>query len=120
MSAGPNLDPVIDKPVQSVPKPLLIGSVVAIAAGIAGAAYAAGQESDRASIAFLHNMVHWLGVAQGGFMLSIALTMSKGRWGRPFKRMAEALALTVPLLYVGLLLFLYFGGMQLYLSLIHI
>lgn len=114
MSAGPNLDPVLDNPVQSVPKPLLIGSVVAIAAGIAGAAYAAGQESDRASIAFLHNMVHWLGVAQGGFMLSIALTMSKGRWGRPFKRMAEALALTVPLLYVGLLLFLYFGGMQLY------
>ncbi len=114
MSHGPNFDPVLDNPVQPVPKPLLIGSVLAIVGGIAGAVYADSLGSDRASIAFLHNTVHWLGVAQGGFMLSIALTMTKGRWGRPFKRMAESLALTIPLLYAGLLLFLHFGGMELY------
>lgn len=114
MSSGPNLEPILSNPVRPLPKAAVIGCVAAILAGIAGCFYAASLGTNRASISFLHNTVFWLGVAQGGFMLSIALTMTKGRWGRPFKRIAEAFGLAVPLIYAGLLIFLATGGIDLY------
>ena len=55
-----------------------------------------------------------MGVAQGGFMLSVALTLTMGRWGRPLKRISESFAIMMPVLYVGLLTFLALGGIEVY------
>ena len=43
-------------------------------------------------------------------MLGVALVIVKGRWGRPLKRMCEAFAIMMPVLYLLLMAFLALGG----------
>ena len=114
MSQGPNFEPVIEGANQKLPKAVVIWSVVGIIAGIAGAFLTASEFPDRAKANFLQNVVFWLGVAQGGFMLSVALTLSKGRWGRSLKRVSESFALFVPVIYVALIAFLATGGIDIF------
>ncbi|MEZ4323188.1 MAG: hypothetical protein R3F61_37335 [Myxococcota bacterium] len=55
-----------------------------------------------------------IGLCQGAFMLSIILTGTWGRWGRPIKRIAESFAFVLPVLYVLLFVFLVAGGLGIY------
>ncbi len=114
MSHGPNLTPLINNTVQPVPMRLILWCSGAIFAGIFGAHWVFSQWAERAMVGFLQNTVFWLGVAQGGFMLSVAMTLTKARWGRSLKRISEAFSIMVPLLYIGLLCFLAFGGMEIF------
>ena len=110
MSHGPNLEPVTASTIQPVPMRLILWCSAAIFAGIFGAHWTLSQWSDRAMANFLQNTVFWLGVAQGGFMLSVAMTLTKARWGRSLKRISEAFGLFVPIVYLGLITFLLLGG----------
>lgn len=60
--------------------------------------------------AFLVALVYTLAITQGGVMLSVILTGTWGRWGRPLKRIGEALAFFMPVVYVLLLIFLLLGN----------
>src|SRR5581483_11288713 len=83
---------------------------VLVLVGIAG--FAAGISSgnaDRVWQAYLVNFLVWLGIAQGGVVLSAAYYLTQGRWaGATQYRLAEAFAGFIPL---GFILFwgLYFG-----------
>jgi len=114
MSHGPNLSSVVDGAVKPLPIRLILWCAGAIFAGIFGAHWIFSQWSERAMVGFLQNTVFWLGVAQGGFMLSVAMTLTRARWGRSLKRISEAFGIMVPVLYIGLLCFLCFGGMQIF------
>ncbi|MGB0639292.1 MAG: hypothetical protein ACPGTU_08170 [Myxococcota bacterium] len=114
MSHGPDFTPVIETSPRSLPPKLALRCSLALAAGIFGAHWTYSQWPDRAMGAFLQNIIFWLGVAQGGFMLSVTLTLTKGRWGRSLKRISEAFAIMVPVLYIGLLCFLWLGGMEIF------
>ena len=114
MSHGPDLTKVIERAPHAAPSKALPIAIGAIVAGVAGWFLAAGHGTERAQVNFLQNTVFWLGVAQGGFMLSVALTLTMGRWGRPLKRIAESFAVMLPVLYVGLLAFLAFGGIEVF------
>jgi hypothetical protein len=79
-----------------------VGSVAFAVALWAGAASHAWQ-------AFLVNLLFWLGVAQGGVVVSAAFYLTQARWAGPAAyRLAEAFSLFLP---VGFVLFwgLYFG-----------
>jgi Ni/Fe-hydrogenase subunit HybB-like protein len=67
-----------------------------------------GPSAGRAWQAYLVNFLFWSGLAFGMVLFSATLTMSKARWGRPMKRLAESAGAFLP---VALLLFwvLYFG-----------
>jgi hypothetical protein len=84
--------------------------VALVALGIIG--FVAGLASGRADHvwqAYLVNLLVWLGIAQGGVVLSAAFYLTQGRWaGTTQFRLAEAFAGFVPL---GFVLFwgLYFG-----------
>ncbi len=89
----------------------VVGALIACAAvGVAAfiAALVIGEES-HAWQAFLVNLLFWLGVAQGGVVVSAAFYLTQARWaGTAAYRLAEAFALFLP---AGFVLFwgLYFG-----------
>lgn len=114
MSHGPDLNPIIDSTITPVPKPVIWGGIGAALAGVVGAFLVASQWPERAMADFLQNTVFWMGVAQGGFMVSVAFTLTKARWGRALKRIAEAFGFMMPVLYAALLVFLAFGGMEIF------
>jgi Ni/Fe-hydrogenase subunit HybB-like protein len=66
-----------------------------------------GPQPERAWQAFLVNYLFWSGLAFGSVLFSAALVMTKGRWGRPIKRLAEAQAAFLPFscLLFGVLFF---------------
>ena len=114
MSHGPDLTKVIERAPHSAPSKAIPLALGAIAAGVAGGFLGLWHGTERAQVNFLQNTVFWMGVAQGGFMLSVALTLTMGRWGRLLKRISESFAIMMPVLYVGLLTFLALGGIEVY------
>jgi len=91
--------------------PASVTGILAVLALVGGAAFVATaySGSPRAWQAFLVNLLFWLGIAQGGVVISSAYYLTQGRWaGTMAFRMAEAFSLFIP---VGLVLFfiLYFG-----------
>jgi hypothetical protein len=86
--------------------------VIFVAAGIAAFAAALREGADAAPHAwqaFLVNLLFWLGVAQGGVVVSAAFYLTQGRWGGSAAyRLAEAFIWFVPLGFV-LFWLLYFG-----------
>jgi len=114
MSHGHDYTPVMEATNQKVPMPMILWCSAALFAGVFGAHWTFSQWSERAMANFLQNTVFWLGVAQGGFMLSVAMTLTKARWGRSLKRISEAFGLFVPVVYVGLITFLLVGGDQVF------
>jgi hypothetical protein len=91
------------QPLASIAVLLIIVGLIGFAAAITHGA------NTRAWEAFLVNLLFWLGVAQGGVVLSAAFYLTQGRWaGRAHYRLAEAFS---GFLILGFILFwaLYFG-----------
>jgi hypothetical protein len=67
----------------------------------------AGQHPEKAWQAYLVNFLLWSAVAQGGFLFSVVLHITKARWGKPLQSVAESFAAFFPLSFLlFLLLFL--------------
>ncbi len=66
------------------------------------------DESYMAWQALLVNTIYFTGIALGGLIFSVIFTITGAHWGRPIKRLAEAMAVFFP---IGALLFviLFFG-----------
>ena len=114
MSHGPDLSRAIARVPHGMPMKLIVWCSGVLFAGIFGAHWVYAQWPERAMVDFLQNTVFWMGVSQGGFMLAVALTLTKGRWGRALKRIAESFAIMMPVLYIGLLTFLLIGGIEVF------
>jgi hypothetical protein len=102
----PRSNPGANLPAQ----PLTSIAVLLVVAGLIGFAGAVTHgATSRAWEAFLVNLLFWLGIAQGGVVLSAAFYLTQGRWaGRAHYRLAEAFS---GFLILGFILFwaLYFG-----------
>lgn len=68
-----------------------------------------GDSSYLAWQALLVNTIFFEGIALGGLAFSVIFTITGAKWGRPIKRLAEALSVFIP---IGALLFclLFFGA----------
>jgi Ni/Fe-hydrogenase subunit HybB-like protein len=86
---------------------LLIGTISFIV-GISG------RQSQRVWQAYLINFVFWFGMASGSILFVAVLNMTHARWGRPLKRLAEALGAFLPVSFV-LFWALYWGRASLFL-----
>jgi Ni/Fe-hydrogenase subunit HybB-like protein len=86
---------------------LLIG-MISFVVGISG------RQSQRVWQAYLINFVFWFGMASGSILFVAVLNMTHARWGRPLKRLAEALAAFLPVSFV-LFWALYWGRASLFL-----
>ena len=86
---------------------LLLGFVVI---GVIG--FAAGLIGNRSYLAWqalLVNTMFFGGIALGGLAFSVIFTITNAKWGRPIKRLAEALGAFIPIGAV-LLCLLFFGA----------
>lgn len=97
-------------------RPLLVGTLAAFAAvgAITFAATVRGDAAGRAWQALLVNLLFWLGLAQGGVVISASFYLTQARWGgTAIYRLAEAFAGFIP---IGFILFwvLYFGRAKIF------
>jgi Ni/Fe-hydrogenase subunit HybB-like protein len=67
-----------------------------------------GPQSQRVWQAYLINFVFWFGMASGSILFVAILNMTHARWGRPLKRLAEALGAFLPVSFV--LFWALYGG----------
>ena len=73
-----------------------------------------GEESIlRTWQAFLINTVFWAGIAHAGIFFSVIWQLTDAKWGRPFKRLAEACAGFLPYSFL-MFIILFFGTNVLY------
>ena len=76
-----------------------------------------GQQAQRVWQAYLVNFVFWFGLAAGSILFVAVLNLTHARWGRPLKRLAEALGTFVPVSF--LLFWPVYGGRAHLFSWIH-
>ncbi|NOY26242.1 MAG: hypothetical protein GXP62_10260 [Oligoflexia bacterium] len=99
---------------RTVPGPVKAAAGAGIVIGLATFGYGMATHKDLALAGFVTNFMFWAGVAQGGLMLAVAMTLAKARWGRPLKRFAEALGLMFPVMLLLLIGFFLIGGLDIY------
>ena len=61
---------------------------------------ASGAQAQRTWQAYLINFVFWLGMGAGAMLFVAILNITNARWGRPLKRLAEALGTFLPVSFV--------------------
>jgi len=110
MAHALDVNPVIDSIAgRTLPAKANMLSLALIAWGLGAVAYgytsAEGGEAWTLG-AILVGLVYSLCIAQGSVMFCVILTGAWARWGRPFKRIAEALGCFVPVVYALLVVFL--------------
>ncbi len=111
-----NLDftQIIASTPRSVPAKVRLGALVLVVVGLLAGGYGMVSDANRTFTAFVFNFMYFMGIAQGAFMLCVAMSITKARWGRPLKRFGEALFLFTPVLYVLLAAFFLLGGLDIY------
>ncbi len=112
-SSEPDLNPVIDGVVgRSLPAAVNVASLSLIAIGVAAFATGLFAMNDGGVVAwgaFLVGVFYTLAISQGGVLFSVVQTATWGRWGRPFKRIAESFGFFLPVAWLLLVVFLLFG-----------
>ena len=91
---------VIEHSQIELPKSLktLLWAFVLLGAGMFVIGLATGNEEGitRTWQTLLINVMFWGGIAQAGVILSVIWQITDAKWGRPFKRLAEACAAFLP------------------------
>jgi hypothetical protein len=95
---------------EGIPNP--VKTAIAALLGVGGLALVGAFLTDptRAWRAYLFNWLFWASLAQGGVMLAAAVTMTRGVWARPVRRIALSFVAFVPISFLLLLPLLFFGG----------
>jgi hypothetical protein len=110
MAHALDVNPVIDSIVgRRLPAKANMLSLVMIAWGVGAVVYgyAAADGGEAWTLgAILVGLVYSLCIAQGSVMFCVILTGAWARWGRPFKRVAEALGVFLPVVYALMVVFL--------------
>jgi hypothetical protein len=107
---------IAEKSLFEIPKGIRTLLWVFIVAGVA--MFLFGQTGDKDALTrvwqvFLINVVFWGGLAQAGVIFAVIWQITDAKWGRPFKRLAEACAGYLPVSFV-LFLVVFFGSTVLY------
>lgn len=102
---------------DGIPKTVGLAIVLLLVLGGIAAAGAFLVDPARAWRAYLFNWLFWMSVAQGAVVLAAAVTITRGVWARPIRRIALsfvafmpiALLLLLPLLFAGESIFPWYG-----------
>ena len=68
------------------------------------------EDSTRTWAAFLVNFVFWISIAHFGVIFAAILSLSHGRWGSAYVRLAQSLAAFLPLSFVLFVIFIVGGS----------
>jgi preprotein translocase subunit Sec61beta len=111
---GPDCSATIAGTPRLVPSGVKNFGIVGILVGLAALVMGLSTERERTLGVLLVCIVYFMGVAQGGLMFAVIQTITLGRWGRPFKRIAESFWFFMPVNYLLYVVFLALGGLDLF------
>jgi len=111
---GPDVARTIQSTPREFPATVRTATNVGLVIGLLSISAGLSMHADRTAGMLLTCLVYFIGVSQGGVMFAVAQTATLGRWGRPFKRIAESFAVMLPILYLLWIVFLLAGGLHVY------
>ncbi|MBI5603442.1 MAG: polysulfide reductase NrfD [Deltaproteobacteria bacterium] len=88
------------EPVTGCGRWTVLSLILILIGGTAFVIGISGTQAERTWQAFLVNYLFWSGLAFGSVLFSAILVITKARWGRPVKRLAEAPAAFLPLAFL--------------------
>ena len=95
---------------ETVPPILRIGALVLIVIGVIAFIGALLTDASRAWRAYHFNWLFFTTVAQGAVTLAAAVTITRGLWSRPIRRIALAFVAFLPVAYLLVIPILLFGA----------
>jgi hypothetical protein len=99
---------------QFKPKKVYYAFLILFVAGLFGFVVSIFSENpERGWMAYLINLIYFMGISQAGIVFSAILFLTKAKWGRVFKRIAEGFGFFLPFSFI-LVLILIFGSDHLY------
>src|SRR5688572_17323144 len=87
---------------------IVIPALIVIGAIALGASFA--SDVDRAWRAYHFNWLYFLSIAQGAMILSVVVTITRGVWSRPIRRLAMSFLAYLPIAVLLVLPSLLFGA----------
>jgi hypothetical protein len=84
------------------PRTLMIVAAVLAALGLVVFIAALAADADRAWRAYLFNWIFFTGAAQGAVLLAAVVTITRGVWSRPIRRIALSFVAFLPIAYLVL------------------
>ncbi len=111
---APDMRATLESTPRALPGGTLQMGLLGVGIGLAALAYGLSTESHRTLGVLLTCIVYFMGVSQGGLMFAVIQTITLGRWGRPFKRIAESFWFFMPVNYAIYAIFLIAGGLDIY------
>ncbi len=85
---------------DGLPTGLLVGAAVLALVGLIMFVAGLAADADRAWRAYLFNWIHFAGIAQGAVVLGAVVTITRGVWSRPIRRIALSFVAFLPIAYV--------------------
>jgi hypothetical protein len=96
--------------IEALSPGLRIGIPALIIVGALAFGIALVVDADRAWRAYHMNWLFMTGIAQGGVLFAVVVTIAKGMWSRPVRRIALSFAAFLPIAYLMVLPLLFFGA----------
>jgi hypothetical protein len=90
-----------------------VGRVLFVAGALGAVALGLMSSNGRFWPAFLVNLLFWSGISLSGVVFSAVVEMTNARWGRPFKRIAEATSSFLPVSFLLFVVLIVFGAQTL-------
>ena len=102
---------------EGMPSALKLTLIALLVVGVVAFVASVMTDPARAWRSYLFNWLYWTSIAQGGVILAAAITIARGKWARPVRRIALsqvaflpiAFVLMLPLFFVGEHIFTWYG-----------
>jgi hypothetical protein len=85
---------------DAMPRGLLITAAVLAVVGLLIFVVTLATDADRAWRAYLFNWIHFAGLAQGAVLLGAIVSITRGIWSRPIRRIALSFVAFLPIAYL--------------------
>jgi hypothetical protein len=99
---------------EVVPPVLRLGSLILIVIGVIAFIAALLTDASRAWRAYHFNWLYFTSIAQGAVTLAAAVTITRGLWSRPIRRIALAFVAFLPVAYLLVIPILLFGARHIF------
>lgn len=113
MAHGSETNELPVKRFESMPGRVAIAIPVLVSIGLLVFVAGLFVDSQRAWRAYLFNWLFFSGIAMGGVMLAVVVTMTRGLWSRPIRRIALSMVAFLPISFI-LMLPMFFAAGQIF------
>ncbi|HUG39374.1 MAG TPA: hypothetical protein VMM12_02760 [Longimicrobiales bacterium] len=79
---------------------LLVAAAVLVVLGLIGFAIGLAADADQAWRAYIFNWIFFAGIAQGAVILAAVVTITRGVWSRPIRRVSLSFVAFLPIAYL--------------------